>query len=84
MNVDSYGPRLPPAGSLSERPESNQRAADTYGFRTSLYSSRVFECRRHPWHFDWQLSVPSDGDRRFSSMNIDVARLRPEDGKTFE
>jgi hypothetical protein len=32
MNADSSCPRLSPAEFLSERPERNQRAADTHGF----------------------------------------------------
>ena len=69
MNGDFEGPRISPAEFLSERPERNQRAAGPAWFRTSCYSSRVFECRRHPWHFDWQLYEASGGDRRYSSMN---------------
>ncbi len=72
MNADFYGPRLSPAESLFERPKSYQKAAGTYGFRSSLYSSRVLECRRHPWHSVWQLYKASDDDRRYSSANRGV------------
>ena len=48
MNADFYCPRIPPAGILLERPKSIQKAAETYGFRSSLYSSRVLIGLRHP------------------------------------
>ncbi len=48
MNADYYCPWIPPAGILLERPKSIQKAAETYGFRSSLYSSRVLIGLRHP------------------------------------
>jgi len=67
MNAGFDDPRFSPAEWLLERPKSHQKAAGTYGFRSSLYSSRVLECLHHPWSFDWQLYEASDDNRRFSS-----------------
>ena len=84
MNADYYGPRFSPAEFLLERPKRNQKAAETYGFRSSLYSSRVFERLRPPWPFDWQLYEASGGDRRYSSVNRGGARLPPGDEKSLD
>ena len=56
----------PPTRAQGTRPLQDQRVGaatlwnpplGTYGFQTSLYSSRVFECLRLPWPSDWQPSL---------------------------
>jgi hypothetical protein len=80
MKADFYGPQISPAEFLSERPESNLRswmsgrAAGTYGFRSSLYSSQFLVGCAHfirddiPCPFDWQSYDASEGDHRFHSI----------------
>jgi hypothetical protein len=65
------------------RSVSERQAVGTYGFRTSLYSSRVLVGLRHPWPSVWRLYEASDGDRHYSSVNRGVTRLPPEDGKSL-
>jgi hypothetical protein len=45
---------VPAAGNFLTALKSYQKGAETYGFRTSLYSSRFLVGLRHPWPFDWQ------------------------------
>jgi len=47
------GPRIPPAGSLSVRTESDQRIADTHGFGLPFIHPGFLEGLRHPCPFDW-------------------------------
>ena len=48
MNDQYCGPRISPAEVLLERPKRTQKAAETYGFRTSLYSSGVVNAAAIP------------------------------------
>jgi hypothetical protein len=73
----NYWPTVPAAGNFLTAQKVTKNASGTYGFRTSLDSSRFLRVFAIHGLLSGNLDVASDGDRCFSSAKKNVARLHP-------